>query len=85
MYSQEHSEDHESVSDDTCNSWCKHRVIAEQIEMLSDKDLCASGQTEQPKSDINKIHPCQEGHTPFIPVSLGEGQCFRKASEVPRV
>ena len=43
-YSQEHSEDHESVSDNVWNSWCKHKVIAEQIEMLSDKDLCASGQ-----------------------------------------
>ena len=43
-YYQEHSEDHESVSDDTWNSGCEHRVIAEQIEVLSDKDLCASGQ-----------------------------------------
>ena len=32
------------ISDDICNVWCGHRVIAERIEMLSGKDLNASGQ-----------------------------------------
>ena len=35
---------HESVSDDIWNSWCEHRVILEQIEMLRVKDLNASDQ-----------------------------------------
>ena len=43
-YYQEHSEDHESVSSNTWNSWCELRMIADRIEVLFDKDLCASGQ-----------------------------------------
>ena len=35
--------------------------------------------SEWPKSDINKMHPCQEGHAPFIPIyPLGKVSAFAK-------
>ena len=59
---------YESVADDTWDSWCEHRVIAEQIEMLSDKDLCASGQ-----NGLNLIYikyiPAKRDTRPFIHIS----------------
>ena len=60
----------------TLNSCCEHRGIVERIEMLS------PGPNSLNMVEIRYI-PAKRDMQPVV--SLGEGQCFHEASEVPRV